>query len=135
MGLFDDVRCLYPLPWPEAQGGWFQSQYTPAQYLEKYELRENGELWYCDRKREWKEDGHGDLGGCFVTVSQQWVQEKFTGEIEIHAYHSVDGINYWYSVQFWFRDGVVKDAVFDKHQASGQASEVDPWPPAKPEAV
>jgi hypothetical protein len=96
MGMFDEVRCLYPLPWPEAAdfGREWQSKDTPAQYLDLYEIREDGTLWH---------ERHED---------KTWVHVKYTGEIEIHHMAgSPPGRYLWYSVRFWFRDGVVKDCV------------------------
>lgn len=127
MGVFDDVKCLYPLPWPEAQGGWFQSKCTPAQYCETYEVRENGRLWYHKKERKWREDGHGALGGCFVEISSQWCPENVTGEIELHAFREFEGTNYEYTVKLWFRDGLVKDAVFDKRESGNQTTNAEPW--------
>jgi hypothetical protein len=114
MGLFDDVKCLYPLPWPEAIGGWFQSYDTPAQYCEKYEIRESGELWYRNVVRKFEENPSHPLGFQMAEQSSEWVREMVTGEIELHTYRTFEGAAYSYSVQFWFRDGLVKDMVCRK---------------------
>jgi hypothetical protein len=119
---------LYPLPWPEAQGGLFQSKCTPAQYLEKYEVRANGELWFLKTEREYIEDDSSPLGISATITNQEWVRENLTGEVELHALRRVAGINYWYSIQFWFRDGIVRDAVFRKYESSNQSSLADEWP-------
>lgn len=109
MGMFDDVRCFYPLPWPEAQGGRFQSKSTPDQYLSSYKITLDGRLYLGDDNGEWTH----------VTEN---------GEIEIHITHSIAQENYSYSVRFWFRDGVVKDAIFEKVPCSNQGHIWDEWP-------
>lgn len=49
MGMFDTVKCRYPLPLPEYQEREFQTKDTPCQLYE-YEIAANGHLFR-------KEDG------------------------------------------------------------------------------
>lgn len=46
MGMFDNVRCDYPLPVEGCQGRLYQSKDTPAQFLDSYEIRADGTLWH-----------------------------------------------------------------------------------------
>ena len=107
MGLFDDVTCRYPLPSEIPPERDWQSKSTPAQYLDHYEIREDGTLWHheYDLRVETEEDGF--LGIQMYRDNPRWTQERFTGELEIHDCDD----QHWYSVQFWFRDGVVRDMV------------------------
>ena len=92
MGLFDHVRCRYKLPWGALQDATWQSKDTPAQYLERYEIRQDGTLWHqCDN---------------------QWEQESgFEGELQI--YHlTFEDREPSCSVRFWFRAGRIRDAIF-----------------------
>ena len=58
MGMFDDVRCRYPLPDPAHNGLNFQTKDTPSQSLDTYLISAEGRLF----RREWVEvDFHGDL--------------------------------------------------------------------------
>ena len=43
MGMFDDLRCEYPLP-DGYEGTVFQTKDTPTQFLEKYTIRKDGVL-------------------------------------------------------------------------------------------
>lgn len=108
MGMFDDIKCDYPLPWPEAQGGWFQTKDTPEQYLAKYKIDGDGQLW--------------------LQKAREWVRESLTAGVEIYAWHNFEGVDYWYEVKFWFRDGVVKDAVFNKRENQSRTRDQAPWP-------
>jgi hypothetical protein len=94
MGMFDEVKCDYSLPWPEAAGFGFewQSKDTDDQCMSRYEIRADGTIWHEQE-------------------SGLWVQLAITGEIEFHHMVGVPPTHDWYSVTFWFRDGVVKDCV------------------------
>ena len=45
MGMFDEVQCEHVLPDGfDAQGVWFQTKDTPAQYLKRYVICSDGDL-------------------------------------------------------------------------------------------
>ena len=46
MGMFDYLRCSYQLPVEGANARNYQTKDTPAQLLDKYEIREDGTLWH-----------------------------------------------------------------------------------------
>ena len=96
MGLFDEVRCPYPLNCPEVQDAIFQSKDTPTQYFDQYEIRVDGTLWH-------EAFDHRD--------NVRWEQVMIDGEIEIHHAIGEAPNMKWYSFRFWFRDGVVRDMI------------------------
>jgi len=107
MGLFDYVTCRYQLPPEFPQDLEWQSKSTPAQYLDHYEIREDGTLWHehYTHRIVAVED---DLFGVHIfRDNPEWRPEPLTGELEVHGCDD----EHWYAVQFWFRDGVVKDCV------------------------
>lgn len=60
MGMFDYLRCKYPLPIDGTQHLLYQTKSTPAQFLDHYEIREDGSLWHQEydtvdksRRGEW----------------------------------------------------------------------------------
>jgi hypothetical protein len=131
MGMFDYVRIKWPLPWPEVQDSVWQSKDTPAQYLDNYEVREDGTLWHeaYDLRHEYTDDA--PLGYWQHRDNIRREQVRLDGEIECHEFIEdprVPGRD-WYSVQFWFRDGVVKDAAYTKSRsgvaADGSGSPTD----------
>lgn len=106
MGMFDDLRCKYPLPVEGANDLAYQTKDTPCQYMEMYEIREDGTLWVEEYDTEdqsvcgqWKRDFPGkpvpddiayQMGGCMTRVNKRWEQVKnFTGEIRF--YTNLDG--------------------------------------------
>lgn len=102
MGMFDNIKCKYPLPVERANDLDYQTKDTPAQFLDLYEIREDGTLWHesydvednsegtkweaanPDRELELPEEmkGLSRLIGCMTRVNQRWEEIKdFTGEI------------------------------------------------------
>lgn len=69
MGLFDNLRCHYPLPVVGANARYYQTKDTPCQRMNEYEITEEGLL----RHREWDADtGPGD----------KWIwHPDFVGEV------------------------------------------------------
>ena len=58
MGMFDYLRCEYPLPDEAPVDGW-QTKDTPNQVLEKYVITRDGRL--VDSSGETLSDFHGDV--------------------------------------------------------------------------
>ena len=110
MGLFDEVRCKYPLPWPEVQDAIWQSKDTPVQFLDFYVIREDGTLWHEAWDRRVVEDPATPLGCFLYRDNPRWEQVLVNGEIEIHECTDTA----WYSVRFWFRGGKVADMITTK---------------------
>ena len=104
MGMFDNVKCLYPTPWPKSAELEWQTKDTPAQYLDDYEVRMDGTLWHKEYESRIEADPKAPLGVWLHRESEHWVQENMTGQLEIYAGD--------YTIMFWLRDGKVKDAVF-----------------------
>ncbi len=119
MGMYDKVKCLYPTPWPDSKEVEYQTKDTEAQYLDDYEIREDGTLWHEDYDLEEHSDPKAVGWGCMTRVNQRWVQEvDFTGQLEIYGGD--------YTILFWFRNGKVKDAVFywGDYEVTGRTKEV-----------
>lgn len=89
MGLYDDITVHYPLPVEGFDGHTFQTKDTPAQWLDKYEIRADGTLWHeaydTEDRSDPTTDGIGKLFGCLTRVNKRWEPVTgFTGEIEFH---------------------------------------------------
>lgn len=52
MGLFDYVNCKYPLPVDGSNEREYQTKDTPSQYMDRYEIREDGQLWFIEHGAE-----------------------------------------------------------------------------------
>lgn len=106
MGMFDDIRCKAPLPLPQFQETIFQTKDTPNQYLDQYEIREDGTLWVEDYDTEdqskagvWLREnpgkkpedapadcqGIGGMCGCMTRVNKRWAQvADFHGDLRFY---------------------------------------------------
>jgi hypothetical protein len=105
MGLFDHVRCRYPLPDAECQDLAYQSKATPAQFMENYEITREGYLLH-----ESFENGAERWPDMRSTEDPKWVRVEYRGELEIHTTLELpDQPRRWVSYRLWFRDGRVVD--------------------------
>ena len=94
MGMYDELRCNYPLPVPGANARDYHTKDTPCQYLNKYEITADGVL----RHKEWDaEDGLGD----------KWIgHPDFVGEVRFYDYKECGG---WIEFSAYFVNGVLKE--------------------------
>lgn len=114
MGMFDYLKCHYPLPVEGANDLDFQTKSTSAQLLDNYEIRADGTLWH----EQYDVEDHGDknangierLIGCMTRVNEHWVTEKMTGEIVFYATkpgnHTDDC---WVTFSSYFVDGKLRE--------------------------
>lgn len=114
MGMFDEVKCRYPLSVEGANKLVYLSKDTPQQQLETYEIREDGTLWQevCDP--EWLSDPSEFSEVRMNPRNVRWEQVPFEGELEIQTgvgELGAMGFDKWYSFRFWFRDGIVRDVI------------------------
>jgi hypothetical protein len=122
MGMFDEVRIKYPLPWPEVQDALWQSKDTPEQSLDLFEIREDGTLWHEQYAARVEETDESPLGFYIHRDNPQWRRIGFNGSIEVH--HGIeheDGGLTWYSATFWFKDSTVADTIFKKTEPEPKA--------------
>lgn len=89
MGMFDYLRCHYPLPVDGANALIFQTKDTPRQFLDDYEIRDDGSLWHkvyeTEDRSDPKAEGLAALCGAATRVNERWVPEQYTGAINFYA--------------------------------------------------
>lgn len=94
MGMYDELRCHYPLPVAGANERDYQTKDTPDQYLYRYEITAEGRL----RHQEWDaETGPG---------SEWFDHPDFLGEIR---FYDCDKDGGWIEFSAYFVAGVVKE--------------------------
>lgn len=112
MGLYDDVRCKYPLPVEGANALSFQSKDTPEQFMHLYEIREDGSLWHQGR----------DMGQ--ETLGPWSHVSGFTGEIVFYSswdnnWNKVRHNCGWIEFSSYFVNGQLKELHLMKNDPPG----------------
>jgi hypothetical protein len=97
MGMFDSIRCKYPLPVEGANALHFQTKDTDEQALDEFEIREDGTLWREDYDIEDRSDPTAEgllaMCGMMTRVNKRWVPCTFTGEICFYTFWDEKVIN------------------------------------------
>ena len=110
MGLFNHVRCRYPLPDAEAQDLLFQTKSMLDLQLATYEVTPDGRLIQVEQGGF---DVAAEAGQPSVASDSPPARPDVAnhrGELEIHtSAEQPDGSLRWYSYLLWFRDGRVAD--------------------------
>ncbi len=101
MGMFDHLKCDYPLPVEGANARIYQTKDTPAQLLDNYEIREDGSLWH--QSIDYNDDAPAE--STFSPV------ENFTGEIRFYDFQREDfgptGAHGWIEWSAYFTKGKI----------------------------
>lgn len=90
MGMFDDLRCDYPLPAAGANALRYQTKDTPAQWCDLYVIDADGQLLHEQYDTEDRSDPNAEglmrFAGCMTRVSKRLVPvTDFTGEIRFYG--------------------------------------------------
>ena len=146
MGMFDDIRCKYPLPIDGANGLSYQTKDTPAQWLDQYEIREDGTLWHEGYDTEdqsefgkWMREHPGqappddvltlyNFKGCMARVNERWEPVALTGQIEFYTPYSItdgkltnaDARDGWIEWMANFVDGKLTQVQLIENRPPGQ---------------
>jgi len=119
MGMYDELICKVELPRKEWQDLIYQTKDTPSQFLDRYEIRQDGSLWYEeydieDRSDKTKPEGSlSRLAGMMTRVNQRAKQvTDFTGEIRFYTDH----LGKWIEFSAYFANGILSEM----HQISPQ---------------
>lgn len=116
MGMFDHIRCKYPLPVRGANDLSYQTKDTPAQALDHYVIRADGTLWHQAYDVEDRSDptavGMRRLIGSAIRVRKRWRRERLSGEIIFYADLPPKG---WLEFRARFADGELECLNRIKH--------------------
>ena len=106
MGLYDNIKCDYPLPGNPQVKEW-QTKDTPAQYIDTYVITADGQLQHEDYDIEDKSDpnavGWRRAMGCMARVNRRLVDVlDFRGAIE---FYGDDANGLWWEFSALFDNG------------------------------
>lgn len=123
MGMFDYVKCQYPLPEVKELNDWdidiqkieYQTK-DMNNALNHYFINENGELWYKDQKYKWVESDDSFLKGHLELQSSEDKPANYHGILNFYCYEDIgekDGKFYVYTSEYKakFSDNVLVDLV------------------------
>lgn len=109
MGMFDELQCHYPLPVEGAKGLTFQTKDTPAQFIEKYEIREDGTLWHQIYDIEDRSDPNAEgllrMAGCLSRGNSRWEREYLSGAMRFYTSKGDE----WLEFIALFLEGVLRE--------------------------
>lgn len=113
MGMFDELRCAYPLPAEGANDLEYQTKDTPAQWLDRYEIDKDGNLFHEQYDTEDRSDpqatGFFALAGCQTRVNKRMVRvHDFTGEIR---FYDCPGPDEWIEFSSYFINGQLQSVT------------------------
>lgn len=90
MGMFDYIRCEYPMPATGANDLEYQTKDTPSQFMDLYLIRADGSLWREEYDIEDQSDpnatGLDALVGCATRVNKRFVPFDLTGGVAFSYY-------------------------------------------------
>ena len=131
MGMFDELRCDYPLPVEGMEGRIFQTKDTRRQTLDLYEIREDGTFWHQDYDIEDRSDpsatGMEAARGVCTPVNKRWVKEKITDEIYFYGFKNEADSTGWIE----FKATIVGGQVLRIEVVEDNACPGDSMKPAK----
>jgi hypothetical protein len=111
VGMFDYLKCHYPLPVEGANALEFQTKDTDAQFIDQYEIRADGTLWHQTYDTEDRSDPNAEgleaFIGCMTRVNERWERDQHTGALEFYTSHNGG----WLEFSALFKDGSIQALV------------------------
>lgn len=115
MGMFDTLRCHYPLPVEGANELEYQTKDLIC-FMDHYEIREDGTLWHEEYDVEDKSDpnavGIKRWSGCMSRVNASWVPSDYTGEVRFYSAWDDN----WLEWSAYFNDGMLQQVNLIKNE-------------------
>lgn len=117
MGLFDHVKCDYPLPIPGANDLEYQTKSFPYPYLDQYWIKSDGSLWKekydTEDRSDPSENGWRRYIGMCTRINKEWVPYTATCSMEFHTILPDNG---WISWIALFDQGQLVTVQVSEHQ-------------------
>lgn len=121
MGMFDYVRCDYPLPVEGANALQYQTKDTPAQYLDNYVITDLGQLFHeaydIEDRSDQNAEGLKRFRGCMTRVNKRLEPIELTGEIRFYSSFDKNWSG-WIEFSAYFVAGVLKELHLIENRAA-----------------
>jgi hypothetical protein len=122
MGMFDELRCRYPLQMPNATERVFQTKSLDC-VMDQFEITAEGTL----RREAYEIEDHSDpnatgimaLCGMMTRVNKRWEPCSFTGEVRFYGSTREDWSDWW-EFSAYFVKGALKhlEMITDGNQGA-----------------
>jgi len=96
MGMFDSIRCDYPLPLPlevvDKLPDIYEKEFQTKDFenlLDYYILTEEGEILFHQKKYEWRDDDSSFLKGYMEVIEEEIIPHPFHGLLNFYSYETV----------------------------------------------
>lgn len=110
MGMFDELRCAYPLPADGANDLEYQTKDTPAQWIDRYEIDKEGNLLH----EQYDTEDHSDPN---TRVNKRLVRvDDFTGEIR---FYDMPAAGEWIEFSSYFIGGKLQSVTLIRDTRGG----------------
>jgi hypothetical protein len=124
MGMFDYIKCEYPLPDIELQNEMFQTKDTPDQFLSLYTITKDGRLIYhsyseeevpederelCKGKPPEQRTDFDKFCGCIRRVDTGTVDVNYNGNLRFYTF--IGNAKNWYEYNAVFVNGTAQNIV------------------------
>jgi hypothetical protein len=128
MGMFDDLRCQYPLSVEGANALGYQTKDLLC-VMDQYELRVDGTLWHEEYDTRVEESPEAFFGVWLHRDNKRWEQVRLTGEVRFYA--SLGGRGGmpecgWIEWSAYFKDGGLQQLNLVTHELPHAVAAVDP---------
>lgn len=133
--MFDNITCKYPLSVEGANELEYQTKDTPRQFLDDYEIKEDGTLHYLNYDTvdnsniaKWRKENPNateeplwdvsDYAGCMERVDEEWLQELFTGVVQFYSFWDDNKQKGWIEWAATFANGEIQHLKLIKNKKS-----------------
>lgn len=125
MGMFDYLRCHYPLTVEGANERVYQTKDLECD-VDQYEIREDGSLWHQNYDTRVEETPEAPLGIWIHRDNERWEQVKLTGEVRFYDSLRKTQPCGWIEWSAYFVDGALKELHLVAHELPESVDAVDP---------
>jgi hypothetical protein len=125
MGMFDDLRCHYPLPVDGANDLHYQTKDLDCQ-MDAVEIRADGTLWHEAYETRVEETDEAPMGIWIHRDNKRWEHVPLTGEVRFYTSLRREQPSGWIEWSAYFKAGALQQMNLVKHELPPAAGAVDP---------
>jgi hypothetical protein len=118
MGMFDSLRCVYPLPVAGANELVYQTKDLDCM-MDEFEIRADGTLWHEAYETRVEESEDAPLGIWIHRDNKRWEPVPLTGEVRFYELLGAQKPHGWLEWSACFVEGALKELHLIRHEPAG----------------